>query len=345
MRKTLALLMIITACTIPAIGAPSDWAKDTVVALGVAQILPDSLSSDSGFQKPITREQFAELSVNFYARAKGISPDSIQGENPFSDTRNPMAARAFALGIIKGTGPGQFSPSATVTREQLATMLQRQIQVMGKSTAQSGASAFADDRQISSWAKEAMYFCRSAGILSGVGNNLAAPKNPTTVEQALVLIHKTGLKYGWIASAQTVSKTYQMNGFTLPQDQDTELEFYQMLYKKVVLNISSGAVIPKDRIIQIQQQQQQIYDVLVSNSAISHAAALTAAEQASESWDPVNWRYEMSGVQYITPGSGAKSLQPPSSGLYLKVYARGSFNIEVVDPAVIISPEEGGADQ
>ena len=45
-------------------------------------------------------------------------------------------------------------------------------------------AAFADDKDISDWAKDSVYFMAANGIINGVGNNKFAPKNVTTEEQA-----------------------------------------------------------------------------------------------------------------------------------------------------------------
>ena len=46
---------------------------------------------------------------------------------------------------------------------------------------------FADDTDISDWAKESIYFMVANGIINGVGNNKFAPKNVTSREQALLI--------------------------------------------------------------------------------------------------------------------------------------------------------------
>ena len=43
---------------------------------------------------------------------------------------------------------------------------------------------FADDADISDWAKECVYFMAANGIISGVGNNRFAPKNVTSAQEA-----------------------------------------------------------------------------------------------------------------------------------------------------------------
>lgn len=48
----------------------------------------------------------------------------------------------------------------------------------------SGVQKFADDDQISEYAKPSVYFLVKYGVLSGVGNNMFAPKNSTPAQEA-----------------------------------------------------------------------------------------------------------------------------------------------------------------
>ena len=43
---------------------------------------------------------------------------------------------------------------------------------------------FADDADISDWAKDSVYFMAANGIINGVGNNKFAPKNVTSADEA-----------------------------------------------------------------------------------------------------------------------------------------------------------------
>ena len=43
---------------------------------------------------------------------------------------------------------------------------------------------FADDAQISSWAKDSVYFMAANKIINGMGNNRFVPRNTTSEQQA-----------------------------------------------------------------------------------------------------------------------------------------------------------------
>ena len=44
---------------------------------------------------------------------------------------------------------------------------------------------FADDREISGWARDSVYFMAANQIINGIGNNTFAPKNMTPEQEAL----------------------------------------------------------------------------------------------------------------------------------------------------------------
>ena len=52
-------------------------------------------------------------------------------------------------------------------------------------------ATFADDNQISSWAKDSVYFMAANNIINGVGGNKFAPKNTTPAEEAAQFANAT----------------------------------------------------------------------------------------------------------------------------------------------------------
>ncbi|MDD3164816.1 MAG: S-layer homology domain-containing protein [Oscillospiraceae bacterium] len=84
-------------------------------------------------------------------------------------------AWASGKGIVTGMGDGRFAPNAPISRAQLCVMLYRAAGVLGLDTAARGdLSAFSDAAQVPDYAKEAMAWCVSSGILSGTALKSAA---------------------------------------------------------------------------------------------------------------------------------------------------------------------------
>lgn len=78
-------------------------------------------------------------------------------------------------GIVKGTGDG-FLPNDPVTREQLATILYRYMMTQNYNTTQRASlSSFSDSSNVSPWAKEAMEWAVSAGLITGKTGGILDP--------------------------------------------------------------------------------------------------------------------------------------------------------------------------
>ena len=162
-----------------------DWYFTTVdqaVALG--------LFSGDGTQfsptKLITRGEFAAALANL----AGVDTSAYAGTNSYSDVGDSWYNGAVnwvtSQGIMSGMGDGTFRPTDPITREQLCVAIAN----YGGLTYEGGAGAFADDSSIASWAKDAVYACKSLGIISGMGYNTFAPKDNSQRSHACSIILK-----------------------------------------------------------------------------------------------------------------------------------------------------------
>ena len=115
--------------------------------------------------------------------------------NPFTDTKDVEVLKAYGIGAVNGTSATAFTPNALLNREQCATMLTRvfkRITLAGWTLETDSQfklnytmpARFADDADISGYAKDSVYFMAANGIINGVGNNMFAPKNTTTAQEA-----------------------------------------------------------------------------------------------------------------------------------------------------------------
>lgn len=194
---------------------PSTWAKNSIDALKEQRMLTESLAEDDKFQQDITREEFADLAVRLYAKAKGMAVEDIQGEAPFTDTDNPMVARAYSLGIVSGLSATEFAPDKKITRQEIAIMLLKELEALEVDTTVYERATFDDMDQVAPWAINGIHFCAQEGIMNGMGNNKVAPLSNTTKEQAMVLIHAIAQKYGWIEIATKDMPIEGKEGYTL----------------------------------------------------------------------------------------------------------------------------------
>ncbi len=167
----------------------SDWAQNYICKARKRYILPKEMLDDN-FCDAITREEFAAIMVEFYELIAYAYIDADISETPFTDC-NPESpyssyvAKAYKLGITNGTGETTFSPTENITREQLAAMLSRilELDTLDVET----EYIFEDDSAISDYARHAVYTLYGAGIVQGIGEGIYAPQATATKEQAITM--------------------------------------------------------------------------------------------------------------------------------------------------------------
>ena len=171
----------------------SDWAKEELAKADELGLIPETLEG-ADLTADITRAEFAAVAVKVYENLSG-TPAIPAVINPFTDTKDVEILKAYNIGAVNGTSATTYSPDDLLNREQAAAMLTRvfkKISIPNWTLATDSQFAlpyekpalFADDADISDWAKESVYFMVANGIINGVGNNKFAPKNVTTEEQA-----------------------------------------------------------------------------------------------------------------------------------------------------------------
>ena len=115
----------------------------------------------------------------------------------FRDVRpNAWYAKAVAwaeeTSLVGGVGEGQFAPTRTLTRQELAVILRGYAAYKGSDTdAVADLSAYPDVKSVSSWALPAMQWAFSAGILSGATSSdgvILAPKQSVSRAMAAVML-------------------------------------------------------------------------------------------------------------------------------------------------------------
>lgn len=216
MKKIFALFLVLTLLSpiVPTVSyaqAPSVWAEEAVEELKSTGDFDANRFTD--YQKPITRLEFIYFAVRLLEIISG-QEIQVDAHVSFNDTSDVWALKGATVGITSGVGNGQFAPNSILNREQLATMLVKTMQLANLPLSEAGEYRFADDSQISSWAKEAMYIARENSILGGVGNDMAAPKQSATVEQCITLINRVLSNYNDIAEDGFDSISYEGGTYT-----------------------------------------------------------------------------------------------------------------------------------
>lgn len=169
----------------------SNWAVTEVNNAVKENLITEKVMTK--FPESITREEFCELAVLLYEKMTGAKAAAATS-NPFNDTTNPEIIKAYSLGIVGGVGGGKFAPNDKVTRQDLSLMLLRTLKAAKPSAVTTDIqfkNKFQDEKEIGSWAYEAVKFFNSHDIIRGNEQNgifHISPKGNTTREQAIALV-------------------------------------------------------------------------------------------------------------------------------------------------------------
>ena len=93
---------------------------------------------------------------------------------------------AYNTGVTKGTSATTFAPGVAISRQEIVTMLYR----YAGSPAVSGSPIFGDSSVISSWARNAVQWAKSFGVVNGYPNGNFGPVDATTRGQMATMIHR-----------------------------------------------------------------------------------------------------------------------------------------------------------
>ncbi len=134
----------------------------------------------------LTRAQL----VTVLYRAAG-EPDTGKQVNPFTDVADDAWYTKAVIwaannGIVNGVAKNVFAPDASITREQIATMLYRYAGA--EAAKEDKLSAFPDAAKVSDWAKEALNWAVASGLINGVAdaNGTASLEPQATATRAQI---------------------------------------------------------------------------------------------------------------------------------------------------------------
>lgn len=140
----------------------------------------------------VTREEFVKMLAGVAGANVSGYTSSRFPDVPMSRWSASYIAWAADRGITTGTDGGRFAPTMKITREEMATMIYRYVQISGKTLpAKNAPVTFADADQISSWAQTAVSVMQQAGIIDGNvtnGRYTFDPKVPASREECAKML-------------------------------------------------------------------------------------------------------------------------------------------------------------
>ena len=165
------------------------WAKDNIVFAASRGLLSGTSETTFSPDTGMTRGMF----VTALGRLAGVDPaDYSTGK--FTDVKAdayyaPYVNWAAKIGIVEGVTSTTFAPDININREQMAVIMKNYAAKLGYTVPKAlEAVTFADNANISSWAREAVKSMQQAGVLAGKTNNRFDPAGTATrAEVATVL--------------------------------------------------------------------------------------------------------------------------------------------------------------
>lgn len=167
------------------------WAKEHILFTVSRGLFSGTSETTFSPNTTLTRGMF----VTALGRLAGINPADYQNRK-FTDVKAdayyaPYVNWAASKGIVSGTTSSTFAPNSNITREQMAVIMKNYADKMGYSIPKTlEAVTFADNAQISSWAKDAVKAMQQAGVLSGKENNRFDPQGNATRAEAATVLHR-----------------------------------------------------------------------------------------------------------------------------------------------------------
>ena len=169
--------------------APGAWYEEAVQYVYEAGLMQGTSASAFSPGRTTTRGQI----VTILHRLEG-SPRA--GRAPFTDVAaDSYCAEAVAWAernaIVRGFGDGTFRPDRPITRQQLAAILLRYMEHRGADTAgRADLGRYPDSAAVADYAREAMAWAVSAGLIQGRSNGTLDPAGSATRAQTAVILHR-----------------------------------------------------------------------------------------------------------------------------------------------------------
>ena len=168
------------------IDVPDDfWGKEAIDYVAEKGIMNGTSETTFEPNAKLTRAMMAQILYNIEnkpAVTLQVVLNDVQSGMWYTD-----AIRwAVANGVMSGYGDGNFGPNDNITLEQVAVTLWNYA---GKPAASADKlSSFSDADSVSSWAKSAMEWACSAGLINGDGSGHICPANEATRAQIAVIM-------------------------------------------------------------------------------------------------------------------------------------------------------------
>ena len=166
------------------------WYKEAVEELFSKGVVSGRDEKNFAPDDNVKREEFIAMLM----RAINAG-DAAEAEIEFSDVKSgawyeSIIKKAVTLNIVSGYGDGRFGAGDLITRQDAAVFAARAAKMMNFGLSSDRGEAFADDADISDYAKDSVYAMKNENIISGMGENMYNPNANCTRAQAAVIVYR-----------------------------------------------------------------------------------------------------------------------------------------------------------
>ncbi|OAZ50543.1 S8 family serine peptidase [Paenibacillus polymyxa] len=170
----------------------SSYAQSEIQSLANKLLINGTTDTKFSPKQNVTRAEFAAL----VTRALGLTPGTAA---PFSDI--PVGswyagdvAAAYEAGLITGRNNDKFDPQANISRQEIAVVLGKAVDLLQIKTAADGPARtpYHDTSSFAGYAKDSIEKVSAAGIINGAtikGSSYFQPNAPTTREASAKVLH------------------------------------------------------------------------------------------------------------------------------------------------------------
>lgn len=167
------------------------WAKESIEFAVSRGLFSGTAASTFSPDTTMTRGMF----VTALGRMAEVNTKKYT-KTSFTDVKNdayymPYIEWASKNNIVTGMGEGKFAPDQSITREQMAVIMNNYAKVMGVVLPKvHDENTFADSAKIGTWARTAVENVLRAGIISGRSGNVFDPQDMATRAEVSVVMKR-----------------------------------------------------------------------------------------------------------------------------------------------------------
>jgi len=170
------------------------WAYEAISTLSDKNIISGKSEERFSPNDNINREEFVKLVVCALNEDTASAKESGFSDVDKSAWYNSYVDRGYEIGIINGYENGKFGIGDNITRQDMAVMCYRVAKDANILKKIRQGSGFADEQNISEYARESVSALYEAGGINGVGDNMFDPMGTATRAQAAVMIYNLFVK-------------------------------------------------------------------------------------------------------------------------------------------------------